>query len=114
MGKTVVTVLLSASLFFCIGATLNAHGNRTDIRGRITKISRVSADAEPRMLGAIMVETEDKTAKVDKANLIITDKTRILRQEDDKRVQATFEELKVGQLVEAEFVEGPTINRQTI
>jgi hypothetical protein len=61
------------------------------------------------MLGTIMVETEDKTAKVDKANLIITDKTRILRQEDDKRVQATFEDLKVGQLVEAEFVEGPTI-----
>jgi len=56
-----------------------------------------------------MVESEDKTAKIDKANLIITDKTRIFKEQNDKRVEATFEELKIGQLVDAQFVEGPTI-----
>jgi hypothetical protein len=54
-----------------------------------------------------MVQADDESAKVDKANLIITDKTRIVKQQDDKRVETTFGELKVGQLVEAEFVEGP-------
>ena len=56
-----------------------------------------------------MVESEDKTAKIDKANLIITDKTRILKEQNDKRVEATFADFKTGQLVEAQFVEGPTI-----
>jgi hypothetical protein len=54
-------------------------------------------------IGTLMVESEDKTAKIDKANLIITDKTRIFKEQDDKRVEATFEEFKTGQLVEAEF-----------
>jgi hypothetical protein len=109
MEKIVLTVLLSASLLPCVSAVSNADGSHPDIRGRITKIRRASAEAKDRFIGTVMVEAEDRTAKVDKANLIITDKTRILKEQDDKRVQATFEELKVGQLIEAQFVEGPTI-----
>jgi hypothetical protein len=46
---------------------------------------------------------------VDKASLIITDETRILKEEGEKRERGTFEDLKVEQTVEARFVEGPTI-----
>ena len=109
MEKIVLTVLLSASLLFCVSAVSNADGSHTDIRGRITAIRSASVEAEDRSIGTIMVEAEDKTAKVDKANLIITDKTRILKQQDGKRVPATFDDLRIGQLIEAQFVEGPTI-----
>lgn len=109
MEKIVLAVLLAASFLFCVFGGSNANDKRTDIRGKVTKVHRASAEAEERMLGTVMVEAADKNAKVDKANLIITNKTRILKVEDDKRVPATFEELNIGQLVEAQFVEGPTI-----
>jgi hypothetical protein len=108
MEKIVLTVFLSASLLFCVSAVSNADGSHPDIRGRITVIRRAPSEAEDR-IGTVMVESEDKTAKIDKANLVITDKTHIFKEQDDKRVAATFEELKTGQLVEAQFVEGPTI-----
>lgn len=108
MEKIVLTVWLSASLLFCVSVISNAD-DRTDIRGRVTQIRRASAEEEERLRGMVMVEADDKNAKIDKANLIITDKTRILKEQDDKRVPATFEELTIGRLVEAQFVEGPTI-----
>jgi hypothetical protein len=77
--------------------------------GKITKIRRASAEEERRIVGTVMVESDERDAKLDKANLIVTDKTRILKELDDKRVEAAFENLKVGQQVQAEFVEGPTI-----
>jgi hypothetical protein len=109
MEKIVLTILLSASLLLYVSAVSNADASHPDIRGRITKIRPPSTEGERRLPGTVMVEAEDKTDKVDKANLIITDKTRILKQQEDKRVEATFDDLKVGQLVEAQFVEGPTI-----
>jgi hypothetical protein len=105
MKEIVLTLLVSATL--CLSAVSNADNSRTDIRGKITNIHR--SEAGQRSIGTILVEAEDKDAKVDKANLIITEKTRILREKDAKRVEAGFDELKQGQLVEAEFVEGPTI-----
>jgi hypothetical protein len=105
MKEIVLTLLVSATL--CLGAVSNANRNRTDIRGKITNIHR--SEAGQRSIGTILVEAEDKEAKVDKANLIITEKTRILKEHDGKRLETGFDELKQGQLVEAEFVEGPTI-----
>jgi hypothetical protein len=80
-----------------------------DIRAKITSIRRASAEDQRRIIGTIMVEVEEANAKVDKANLIITAKTRILKEQNDKRIEATFEDFKIGQLIEAEFVKGPTI-----
>jgi hypothetical protein len=105
----ILMVLLAASLLLFLVPISNADGNHADMRGTITKIRRASAEAEHRMVGTITVEAENKSAKVDKANLIITDKTRILKEQDGQHVQVTFEEVKIGQLVEAQFVEGPTI-----
>jgi hypothetical protein len=109
MKKIVLTVLLLATLLLCVSAVSTADGSHSDIRGRITNIRRASPETKDRLIGTVMVEAEDKTAKVDKANLIITAKTRVLKEQDNKRVQTTFEELKIAQLVEAQFVEGPTI-----
>lgn len=107
MNSIVSIVILFSSLLLCLSAAVSE--SHPDIRGTITEIRPASAEQQSRWLGTVMVEAENKSAKVDKANLIITDKTRILKHEDDKRVQTTFEELKTGQLIEAQFVEGPTI-----
>ena len=106
--QRVLSIVVAFSFGLLCLVTSNAESH-ADIRGTITEVRPASADEKSRFVGVIMVESEDKTAKVDKANLLITDKTRILKQQDDKRVQATFEELQVGQLIEAQFVEGPTI-----
>jgi hypothetical protein len=82
--------------------------DRVDIHGKITKLQRAKED-ERRIIGRVMVESDERDAKVDKANLLITDKTRILKKQDDKRIDATFEDLELGQQIEADFVEGPTI-----
>jgi hypothetical protein len=108
MNKTVLIILLLTSVTFCLAATSDTVRTEADIRGKITKIRRASGEEEHRMVGTVFVEAE-QTAKVDKANLIITEKTRIIKKQDDKRVDGTFEDLKIGQLVEAQFVEGPTI-----
>ena len=109
MSKTVLIILLLTSVTFCLAANSNTVRTEADIRGKITKIRRASGEEEHRMIGTIFVEADEQTAKVDKANLIITEKTRIIKKQDDKRVDGSFEDLKIGQLVEARFVEGPTI-----
>lgn len=88
--------------------SLSSATKDVDIRGKITKVERASAQGEGRFVGTVLVEG-NKEAKVDKANLIVTKKTRILKQRGKERVQGGFEDLKVGGIVEAKFTEGPTI-----
>jgi hypothetical protein len=80
-----------------------------DIRGKTTNIQRPRTDDKERMIGMVMVESDQKEPKVDKANLIVTSKTRIFEMRGEKRVEATFEDLRIGTTVAARFVEGPTI-----
>jgi hypothetical protein len=105
---SVGTVLFGAFVS-CAFMPATISADRADIHGKITRIQRASAEGERRIIGTVMVESNEREAKVDKANLIVTDKTRILRKQDDKHIKAAFEDLEVGQQVEAEFVEGPTI-----
>jgi hypothetical protein len=107
--RVILAALLLGSFLFFMSVGSNAKNDHADIRGRITEIRPASAEEESRIIGTVFVESEEKDTKVDKANLIITDKTRILKEQDGKRVQTKFEEFKIGQLVEAEFVDGPTI-----
>jgi hypothetical protein len=104
----VITVLLGVFLL-CVFMPAKSNGNHADIRGRITKVQRAAAEDERRIIGTVMVESDERNAKIDKANLIVTDKTRIFKKQDDKRVESRFEDLEPGQQVEAVFVEGPTI-----
>ena len=109
MNKIVLMILLLTSVTFCLAANSNTVRTEADIRGKITKIRRASGEEEHRMGGTVFVEADEQTSKVDKANLIITGKSRILKDRDGKRVEATFDDLNTGHLVEARFVEGPTI-----
>lgn len=104
-----VVAVLFGAFVSCAFMPATISVDRADIHGKITKIQRASAEDERRIIGTVMVESDEREAKVDKANLIATDKTRILRKQGDKRIKAAFEDLEVGQQVEAEFVEGPTI-----
>jgi hypothetical protein len=104
-----VVAVLFGALLSCASLPATIDLDRADIHGKITRIQRASAEDERRIIGTVMVESNEREAKVDKANLIVTDKTRILRKQNDKRIKAAFEDLEVGQQVEAEFVEGPTI-----
>jgi hypothetical protein len=88
---------------------VRVRGDDPDIRGKITQIHRATAEEGRGIIGSLMVEADQKDAKVDRANLIITDKTRILKKQGEERVQATFEDLKVEQTVEAWFAEDPTV-----
>ena len=81
---------------------------KPDIRGKITEIRRATTEDEERFIGTVLVEA-DKNSSVDKANLIVTHKTLIFKQQDEKRVQIGFDELKVGERLEASFVEGPVV-----
>lgn len=109
MNRLVLAGIIVGSLlaFACVPLTVQADD--PDIRGKITQIHRATDQEKNRIIGTVMVEAEKKDAKVDKANLTVTDETRILKEQGEERVSATFEDLKVDQRVEARFVEGPTI-----
>jgi hypothetical protein len=109
MNRLFLAGILLGSLLAFTNASVSMRGDDPDIQGKITQISRATAQEERRMIGNVMVEADMKDAKVDKANLIITGKTRIFKKQGEELVQATFEDLKVEQTVKARFVEGPTI-----
>lgn len=109
MKRYILAGVLFWSFLSFTEAPANLIPDSPDIRGTITKIQRSEGEDKSRIIGTVLVEANEKDAKVDKANLMITDETRIRRRQGDKEVEATFEELKVGDEIEARFVEGPTI-----
>jgi hypothetical protein len=109
MNRLMLAGIIVSSLLALTYAPLSVRVADPDIRGKITQIHRTTDKKENGIIGTVMVEAEKKDGKVDKASLIITDETRILKEEGEKRERGTFEDLKVEQTVEARFVEGPTI-----
>jgi hypothetical protein len=109
MNSVMLAGILLGFLLVFTYAPLSLTEKHPDIRGKITQIRRATAQEEGRIIGAVMVEADKKDAKVDKANLIITGKTRILKEQGEERVEATFEDLRVEETIEARFVEGPTV-----
>jgi hypothetical protein len=109
MNKVILAgVLLWSFISFSL-VSVNSTPDSPDIRGKITKIQPSEGKDNDRIIGTVLVEANEKDAKVDKANLIVTAETRIRKKQDDKEVEATFDQLKVGDEIEARFVEGPTI-----
>lgn len=100
---------MSAAALFVLLVSPSVAMVDHNIRGTITKIQRARTEDNGRMIGMVMVESDEKEANVDKANLIVTSKTHIFTMRGEKRVQATFEDLRIGSTVAARFVEGPTI-----
>lgn len=80
-----------------------AGQERPDIRGTITEIT----SAQGEVLGAIRIEgTIGEGTEYDKAVVAVTEETEILVRGPDGEEKATFDDLRVGQRVEATFV-GP-------
>ncbi len=69
-------------------------GQEEGVQGVITSIS-----------GSVVLVEEDPSAEEsgDKGYFTVTDETEITKQEDGKQVEATFEDLELGQLVEATY-----------
>ena len=108
--KSVGFLIVALSLAFASIPSSGMESSDVDIRGTITRIRRASAEDEGRFIGTVLVEWDKKVnASLDKANLIITNETRIFEQRGDERLRASFEDPKVGDVVEAQFVDGPTI-----
>lgn len=109
--KLIGALIVTLSLAFTYAQPDVMGGNdRVDIRGTITSIRRASAEDQDRLIGTVFVEGDRKANQnVDKANLIITKETSIFERRDDERGPATFEDLRVGDVIEAKFAEGPTI-----
>ncbi len=101
---------MALSLAFTYAPSSGVESSDVDIRGTITRIRRASAEDESRLIGTVLVERDkEANANPDKANLIVTNETRIFEQRGEERRQAAFEDFKVGDVVEAQFVEGPTV-----
>ena len=75
-----------------------------DIRGKITTVTPAGT---AKTGGSVRIEgTVEKDTTVDKAATRITAQTKILKLENGKKTAQTFNDLKVGQSVEATFT-GP-------
>ncbi len=109
MTRTAFILLLPTFLAFCLGGVCDADDEHADLRGRWPKSTVLRLKKENELSELYSLRQNIKTAKVDKANLIITESTRIIKEQDHNRVDVTFDDLKIGQLVEAQFVEGPTV-----
>jgi len=108
--KLVGFLIVALSLAFASVPSSGMEGSDADIRGTITRIRRASAEDESRFIGTVLIEGDkEANAKPDKANLIVTNETRIFARRGEERRQAAFEDLTVGDVVEAQFVEGPTV-----
>ena len=103
-------LIVVLSLAFTYAPASGMESSDVDIRGTITRIRQASDEDEAKFIGTVLVEGDKKAnASLDKANLIVTNETRIFERRGDERRQASFEDLKVGDVVEAQFVEGPTV-----
>jgi len=111
VGVKLVGFLVAAlSVAFTYAPSSAVSRDDVDMRGTITRIRRASAEEEGRFIGTIMVERDEKAGEgVDKANLTITAETRIFLRRGGERRRAAFEDLRVGDVVEARFVDGPTV-----
>ncbi len=106
-AKAVLALLAVAAM--ALGAACTSDGdaapgtNDPDIRGVITSISRGSGD----IIGSVRIEGAiEPDTGYDKAVVRVESDTRILRQVGNATQELTFDDLRVGQTVEAWFT-GP-------
>lgn len=99
---------------FPLWVKINLDGKapgKADIRGRITKISRASSvEVGATMLGTLLIEgTGDDKPRFDKAFVRITSTTSINVTRGQERRAVSFDELRVGDQIEACFIPGPVL-----
>src|SRR5262245_18936386 len=80
-----------------------------DIRGTVTRLSRAGGEGQKRIIGKVLIEGRKETdTHVDKAYVSVTSETRFFISHYKERKSASFNDLKEGQLVEANFT-GPVM-----
>jgi hypothetical protein len=78
-----------------------------DIRGKITNVSPAGSQNPGNILGSVRIEgAKQRDTSVDKAMTRVVSRTKLFKMQEGKKVEATFEDFKVGQTVEATF-DGP-------
>jgi hypothetical protein len=91
----------------CCVCLLALPGFAADIRGKITNVSPAPLSNSGNILGSILIEgAKERDTGIDKAMTRVVARTRLFKMQDGKKVEARFEDLKVGQTVEATFA-GP-------
>lgn len=83
-----------------------AEGVKVDIRGNISSVQNANPNNQG-VFGTVLIEGKiEKDTGFDKARVRITRSTKLLERKDGREVAIKFEDLKVGQRVEAAF-DGP-------
>ena len=107
IGRIALVMLALVALTSC---SLVSPGNagRPDIRGTVTQITPALAQSgETNIIGTILIEGAKETdTQFDRAMVTATDKTVVLEQIGEPRRPAKFENIRVGDRVEAQFT-GP-------
>ena len=97
--------LLALALIWLV-ARSSADSSRPDFQGKITHIHL--DEHRTKRLGTVVVDagTKSQAHQYNKIILIVTRETHICEQTEQERRKITFDELKVGDLIEAQFT-GP-------
>ena len=94
-----LALLAALWIVFATGAPAFAEPPENSVRGSVTEVSR-SAEV-------VLVEEDPSDASGSaKGEFAVTDETEILEQQDGDQAPASFEDLRVGQMVEATYA-GP-------
>jgi hypothetical protein len=82
-------------------------GDRIDIRGTVTDLSRARGESTKNVLGRVLVEgNKEADTQFDKANLTITVETKFFIKQNEQHKPASFDDLRKDQKVEAKIT-GP-------
>jgi hypothetical protein len=101
------STLCSCLVTICCVCMLALPGFAADIHGKIINVSPGSITNTGNILGTILIEgAKERDTGIDKAMTRVTSRTRLFKMQDGKKVDAKFEDLQVGQTVEATFA-GP-------
>jgi hypothetical protein len=81
--------------------------SRTDVRGKITHITRAAGKGRHKVIGSVLIEgAKEPDTQVDKASVTVTAETELFIMHGGERKPAEFAALREGQRVEARFT-GP-------
>lgn len=104
--KFTINVCLGLILAGSVCGPAFAEGVKVDIRGNISSVQKANPNNQG-VFGTVLIEGKiEKDTGFDKASVRITRSTKLLERKDGREVAIKFEDLKVGQRVEAAF-DGP-------
>jgi hypothetical protein len=105
--KLMALMAFIPGIFSIVPAFMTARAirrDRVDIRGAVTRISRLEDLYYKDILGSISIEgIKEADTQHDLADVEITDETKFFLVIDGERKPASFADVKLGQSIEAKF-----------